>query len=66
MTVNVYTPEFTRSFEAAAVFLCAHFIVDSSTELTIWSDRIVPLVMDLFVFGGFTLVWLVGKLRKKL
>lgn len=52
--------------EAAAVFLCAHFIVDSSAKLNAWSDRIVPLVMDLFVFGGFTLVWLVGKLRKKL
>lgn len=52
--------------EAAAVFLCAHFIADSSTELTAWSDRIIPLVMDLFVFGGFSLLLLVGKLRKML
>lgn len=52
--------------EAAAVFLAGHFLAPSSSWFSLLSERIVPLVMNCFVFGGFGLIWLVGKLRKKI
>lgn len=52
--------------EAAAVWCTAHFIALDSYGLIPWADRIVPLAMALLMFGGFPLVWLVGRLRKKI
>lgn len=52
--------------EAAAVWCTAHFIAVDSYGLIPWADKIVPMVMALLMFGGFPLVWLVGKLRKKI
>ena len=51
--------------EAAAVFLLGKFAISTSGDFRLWSDRLVPLVMNCFVFGGFPLILLVGKLRKK-
>ena len=52
--------------ESLAVYLCAHFIAPSAAALQIWSERRIPLLMTAAVFGGFFLIWFVGKLRKKL
>lgn len=52
--------------EAAAVWCTAHFIALDSYGLIPWSDRIVPFAFLGLVFGGFPLVWLVGKLRRRI
>ncbi len=56
----LYLPEF------AAVYAAARLIAPSAAALARWSDTIVPLTMDAFIFGGFGMLWLVGKLRKRL
>jgi len=38
----------------------------AAEDFRLWMERLVPLAMDVFVYGGFPLLWLVGKLRKKL
>lgn len=52
--------------EALIVYLCAHWIAPSAEVLQVWSERLIPLLMILFVFGGFLIPWIVGKLRKKI
>ncbi len=52
--------------EAFAVYLCAHFIAPSSEALQLWSELLIPLLMIFFVFGGFLLLWIVGRLRGKI
>lgn len=52
--------------EAIAVFLCAHFIAPTAEALQLWSELLIPLLMIVFVFGGFPLLWIIGKLRKKI
>lgn len=51
--------------EAAAVWLSAKWIAPSSPQLTVWTERRVPFLMNCFVFGGFSLIWLVGRLKKQ-
>lgn len=66
------TPEGTRFFdfrhgrwlllvEAAAVYAASRFLF--SGPFLIWSQTRMPLLMNGFVFGGFSLIWLVGKLN---
>lgn len=52
--------------EAAAVWCTAHFIALDSYGLEPWADRIVPFSFLALVFVGFPLVWLVGKLRRRI
>ena len=52
-------------FETAAAGACALALPAAAEDLRLWSERLVPLLMCLFVYGGFPLLWLVGKLRKK-
>ena len=52
--------------EAAAAGLCALLLPDAAEAFRLWSERLVPALMCLFVYGGFPLLWLVGRLRKKL
>ncbi len=56
----LYLPEFAAAYAAALL------IAPSAAALERWSDVVVPLAADAFVFGGFGLLWLVGRLRKKL
>lgn len=50
--------------EAALALAAAGGIAPSSERLLLWTETLVPVIMDLFVFGGFPLLWLVGRLRK--
>lgn len=50
--------------EAPVVYACSHVISSSSDRYLFWSQTLVPLIMNLFVFGGFSLIWLVGRMRK--
>ncbi len=43
---------------------CAALVSPSSEVFRLWTDRLAPLLMDLFVWGGLPLLWLVGRLRK--
>ncbi len=52
--------------EAPAVWACGHFIAASSQQFSAWSQTRIPLLMNLFVFAGFPLILLVGRLRKML
>ena len=52
--------------EAAAAGACALALPAAAEDFRLWSEQLVPLLMCLFVYGGFPLLWLVGKLRKKL
>ena len=52
--------------EAAAAGVCALILSPSAAEFRLWKEYLVPLLMNTFVFGGFSLLWIVGKLRKKL
>ena len=52
--------------EAAAAGLCALALPSAAEDFRLWMDRLVPLALDVFVYGGFPLLWAVGKLRKKL
>lgn len=49
---------------AAAAYGCNHLLAPSSFQLLFWSNKLLPLVSNCLVFGGFSLLWLVGKLRK--
>lgn len=49
--------------EAGAVWLAARYIAPSSVELTAWTERRVPFLVNCFVFGGFGLIWLLVRLR---
>ena len=51
--------------EAAAAGVCALSLPAGAEAFRLWMERLVPLMMDGFVYGGFPLLWLVGKLRKK-
>jgi len=51
--------------EAPAVYACCRLIPASTDRFYLWSQTLVPLISDAFVFGGFPLVLLVGKLRGK-
>ena len=52
--------------EGALAYAAARLIAPSAAELVIWTETRVPFLMNCFVFGGFSLVWLVGRMRKKL
>lgn len=52
--------------EAAAAGVCALVLPAGAEDFRFWMERVVPLAMDAFVYGGFPLLWLVGKLRKKI
>lgn len=52
--------------EAAAAGLCALALPAAAEDFRRWSETLVPLALDAFVYGGFPLLWLVGRLRKKL
>ena len=52
--------------EGAAVWCAAHFIARDSYGLIPWSEQVFPYAFFALVFLGFPLVWLVGKLRKKI
>lgn len=51
--------------EAPAIYACSRLVSTSSDRFFRWSQVLVPLITNGFVFGGFTLIWLVGRLRKK-
>jgi len=46
--------------------LFAFIIAQSSAELLPWSERIIPRLFAGLIFGGFPLVWAVGRIRKKI
>ena len=50
--------------EAAAAGVCAFVLPADAEAFRRWGESILPFIMDLFVFGGFPLLWLVGKMRK--
>lgn len=52
--------------EALAAYFLNRLLAPSSFQFFVWSERLVPLIMNCFVFGGFGLVFLVGKLRRKI
>lgn len=52
--------------EAAVVWLSAHFIAPDTFALQAWSDRRIPLMYAALSLGGLPLVWLIGKLRRKI
>lgn len=52
--------------EAAAVWLCSHFIAPDTIVLQHWSDTVIPLLYAGFSLIGLPLVWLVGKLRRRI
>lgn len=51
---------------AAAAYGCNKLLAPSSFQLLYWSNKLLPFISNCLVFGGFSLLWLVGKLRKKL
>ncbi len=51
--------------EAASVLVCSLAFTVPAREMAVWSDKIVPLVSDIFTYGGFTLLWLVSARRRK-
>jgi spore germination protein KB len=48
---------------ALAAYGCSHLLAPSSYELISLSNDLLPIVSNILVFGGFSLLWLVGKLR---
>ena len=50
--------------EAAAAGLCALVLPSGADDLRRWGEQFIPLIMNIFVFGGYPMLWLVGKLRK--
>lgn len=52
--------------EGAAAGVASRLIASGGESFLLWSETLVPLITDILVFGGFPLVWLVGKLRKKI
>lgn len=52
--------------EAAAAYACSHLVAASTDRYFLWSETLIPLIMNLYVFGGFAFIWLVGKIRKML
>ncbi len=51
--------------EGAAVFLCSRSFASSSFVFSVWSEKIVPFLSNCFVFGGFSLIWLAARLRRR-
>lgn len=51
--------------EAGIVYACSHVISASSDRYLYWAQALVPLFMNLFVFGGFPLVWIAARVRKR-
>ncbi|MBR2717475.1 MAG: GerAB/ArcD/ProY family transporter [Oscillospiraceae bacterium] len=52
--------------EFGAAFAAALLTARSASALVPWSERYVPMLLCAFSFGGFGLLWLVGRLRKML
>lgn len=52
--------------EAALVWLAARFLAADNFALQRWSDTIIPLIYAGAAVGGLPLVWLVGKLRRRI
>jgi spore germination protein KB len=50
-------------FCALSAFGCSHLIASSSYEILALSNQIIPLVSNILVFGGFSLLWVIGKDR---
>jgi spore germination protein KB len=53
-------------FCSAAAFGISHLIAPSSYEILALSNQIFPLISNILVFGGFSLLWIVGKARNKI
>ena len=51
--------------EAGAVLGCALAFGLPPWRLRLWSDRYIPLVSDIMLYGGFGLLWLVTLPRRK-
>lgn len=52
--------------EAVLAGLCAVSFSSAAEDFRWWMEDVVPLALNVAVFGGYPLLWLVGKLRKKL
>lgn len=52
--------------EAVCVWFAARFIARSTFDLQHWSDTIIPLLYAGLILAGLPLVWLIGRLRKKI
>lgn len=50
--------------EAAAAGLCAFLLPSDAAAFRRLAENTLPVVMDVFVFGGFPLLWLAGRVRK--
>jgi spore germination protein KB len=48
---------------ALTAFGCSHMIASSSYEILALSNQIIPLISNILVFGGFSVLWVVGKAR---
>lgn len=46
--------------------LSSIFIASNEFRLSIWSDRLIPVINLAFVFVGFPIVFIIGKLRRKI
>ncbi len=44
---------------------CAYLVAPRSDVFEWWTNDLIPALMNGFVWGGFPLLWLVGRLRKK-
>ena len=51
--------------EAPAVYGFSLILSGSPDGFLFWSQTMIPLLMNVSVFGGFTLIWIVGRLRGK-
>ena len=49
--------------EAPVVYGFSLILHRSPDRFLFWSQTMIPLIMNLFVFGGFALIWIVGKAR---
>lgn len=51
--------------EGAAAFLCSRLIPSAADEFLLWSDRIVPIVGDILIYGLLPLLWIVTAAARK-
>ena len=52
--------------EAAAAGAFAFALPADTAAFRRWAEDLIPFGMNVFVYGGYPLLWLAGKLRKKL
>lgn len=51
--------------EAAAIFGCSRLFDLPPWELAVWSNRLIPFLSSLVLYGGFLLLWLVTIPRRR-